>query len=325
MFHSYFRSTPSEKPINWQRRLISMELRHLRYFCAVADYGTFSEAGRQLHVSQSAISEQLADLEREIGGTLLHRSVGRTRLTPQGLLFLAEARKTLLAADRAIDVAQRSMQGQVGTLAIGFFLWGAGSFFARLIRDYRKLYPEIKLSLFEMHTPEQMEALVSGKIDVAFTRPLEPPFDRTLRAELLFQDPIVAVLPREHPLAGKPISVTALSTESFVVCEREATPALFDSILALCSSAGFSPRIVNTSATWAGVLTLVESGEGVALVPSGVRYLRTPGVAFSPLVPQTTHVGLAVGWNPKNESPIQERFLRLVRENKERIQRSNGN
>jgi DNA-binding transcriptional LysR family regulator len=302
-----------------------MELRHLRYFCAVADYGTFSEAGRQLHVSQSAISEQLADLESEIGGTLLHRSSGRTRLTPQGLLFLVEARKTLLAADRAIDVAQRSMQGQVGTLAIGFFLWGAGSFFARLIRDYRKLYPEIKLSLFEMRTPEQMDALESGKIDVGLTRPLEPPFDRTLRAELLFQDPIVAVLPREHPLAGKPISVTALATESFVVCEREATPALFDSILALCSSAGFSPHIVNTSATWAGVLTLVESGEGVALVPSGVRYLRTPGVAFSPLVPETTHVGLAIAWNPQNESPIQEGFLRLVRENKERILRSNGN
>jgi DNA-binding transcriptional LysR family regulator len=302
-----------------------VELRHLRYFCAVADYGTFSEAGRQLHVSQSAISEQLADLEREIGGTLLHRSSGRTRLTPQGLLFLAEARNTLLAADRAIDVAQRSMQGQVGTLAIGFFLWGAGSFFARLIRDYRKLYPEIKLSLFEMRTPEQMDALGSGKIDVGLTRPLEPPFDRTLRAELLFQDPVVAVLPREHPLAGKPISVTALAAESFVVCERDATPALFDSILALCSAAGFSPRIVNTSATWAGVLTLVESGEGVALVPSGVRYLRTPGVAFSPLVPHTTHVGLAIAWNPQNESPIQEGFLRLVRENKERIQRSNAN
>jgi len=301
-----------------------MELRHLRYLCAVADYGTFSEAGRQLHVSQSAISEQLADLEREIGGTLFHRASGRTRLTSQGLLFLAEARKTLLAADRAVDVAQRSMQGHVGTLAIGFFLWGAGSFFARLIRDYRKLYPEVKLSLFDMRTQEQMEALGSGKIDVGLTRPLEPPFDRTLRAELLFQDPVVVVLPHDHPLAGKPISITALAAESFVVCEREATPALFDSILTLCSSAGFSPRIVNASATWAGVLTLVESGEGVALVPSGVRYLRTPGVAFSPLVPQTTHVGLAIAWNPQNESPIQQGFLRLVRENKDRIQRSHS-
>jgi DNA-binding transcriptional LysR family regulator len=302
-----------------------MELRHLRYFCAVADHGTFTEAGRQLHVSQSAISEQLADLEREIGGTLLHRAPGGTRLTPQGQLFLAEARKTLLAANRAIDIAQRSLQGRVGTLAIGFFLWGAGGFFARLIRDYRKLYPEIKLTLHEMHTPVQMEALTSGKIDIAFTRPLEPPFDRTLRAELLFQDPVVVVLPREHRLAGKHISVSDLATESFVMCERPVTPALFDSILALCSSAGFSPNIVNTSATWAGVLTLVESGEGIALVPSGVRYLRTPGVVFCRLIPQDTYVGLTVAWNPLNEGPIQQGFLRLVRESKERIQRGNGN
>lgn len=301
-----------------------MELRHLRYFCAVADYGTFSEAGRRLHVSQSAISEQLADLEREIGGTLLHRSSGRTRLTPQGQLFLAEARKTLTAADRAVDIAQRSLHGQVGTLSIGFFLWGAGGFFARLIREYRKLHPEIKLTLFEMHTHVQMEALTSGKIDIAFARPLESPFDRTLRAELLFQDPVVAVLPRDHRLAGKHISISDLATEPFVMCERPVTPALFDSILSLCSVAGFSPHIVNTSATWAGVLTLVESGEGIALVPSGVRYLRTPGVVFCKLAPQTTHVGITVAWNPENEGPIQQGFLRLVRENKERIQRSHA-
>jgi DNA-binding transcriptional LysR family regulator len=301
-----------------------MELRHLRYFCAVADHGTFSEAGRQLHVSQSAISEQLADLEREIGGTLLHRTSGRTRLTPQGLLFLEEARKTLLAAEHAVEITQRSLQGQVGTLAIGFFLWGAGGFFARLIRDYRKLYPDIKLSLYDMRTQDQIEALLAGKIDIAFTRPLEPPFDRILQAELLFQDPVVVVLPRDHPLAGESVPVEALASEPFVMCERPATPALFDSIVAFCSSAGFSPRIVNTSATWAGVLTLVESGEGIALVPSGVRHLRTPGVVFCQLVPQTTYVGLAVAWNPRNEGPIQKGFLRLVRENKERIQRSNG-
>jgi DNA-binding transcriptional LysR family regulator len=302
-----------------------MELRHLRYFCAVADYGSFSEAGRQLHVSQSAISEQLADLEREIGGNLLHRVSGKTRLTPQGQLFLVEARKTLLAADRAVETARRSLKGQVGALAIGFFLWGAGGFFSRLIRDYRKLYPEIKLSLFEMHTPAQMDALTAGRIDVAFTRPLTPPFDRTFQSELLFQDPVVVVLPRDHPLAGTSIPVSALANEPFVVCERSVTPALYDSILALCSTAGFSPQIVNASATWAGVLTLVESGEGVALVPSGVRHLRTPGIVFCPLAPQTTHVGLAVAWNPQNESPILNGFLRLVRDNKERIQRSHGN
>ncbi|WP_158793152.1 LysR family transcriptional regulator [Granulicella sp. L60] len=302
-----------------------MELRHLRYFCAVADHGTFSEAGRQLHVSQSAISEQIADLEREIGGALLKRAAGRPRLTPQGQLFLSEARKTLLAADRAVEMTQRSLLGQVGTLAIGFFLWGTGGFFARIIREYRKLHPDIKLSLYEMHTAEQMEALISGKIDIAFTRPLESPFDRTLRAELLYRDPIVVVLPRNHPLAGSPVPIASLIAERFVLCDRKMTPILFDSIVSLCSSAGFSPQIVNTSSTWSGVLTLVESGEGVALVPSGVRHLRTPGVVICPLIPQTLHVGLSVAWNPHNEGPVQQDFLRLVRENKDRIQRTNGN
>jgi DNA-binding transcriptional LysR family regulator len=302
-----------------------MELRHLRYFCAVADYGSFSEAGRQLHVSQSAISEQIADLESEVGGALINRTSGRTRLTSHGLLFLAEARKTLMAADRAIEVTHRSLLGEVGTLSIGFFLWGAGGFFARIIRDYRKLHQGIKLSLFEMRTPEQMEALTSGKIEVAFARPLEPPFDRTLRAEPLYRDPIVVVLPRDHPLAGKPVSIDALIAERFVLSNRQMTPGLFDGIVALCSTAGFSPNIVNTAATWSSVLTLVESGEGVALVPSGVRYLRPPGVVISPLVPQNLYMGLCVAWNPENDGPVMQDFLRLVRENKDRIQRTNGN
>jgi DNA-binding transcriptional LysR family regulator len=301
-----------------------MELRHLRYLCAVAEHATFSEASRRLHISQSAISEQIADLEREVGGPLLYRNSGRTRLTPQGQLFLAEARKTLAAADRALEITQRSLLGQVGSLSIGFFLWGAGGFFARIIRDYRKLYPDIKLSLYEMRTPEQMDALTTGKIDIAFARPLEPPFDQTLRAELLYRDPVVVVLPRDHPLAGKPVSIESLATERLVLCDRQMTPALYDGIVALCSAAGFSPNIVNTAATWSSVLTLVESGEGVALVPSGVRYLRPTGVAFSPLVPQNLHMGLAVAWNPQNEDPIQQNFLRLVRDNKDRIQRAHG-
>jgi DNA-binding transcriptional LysR family regulator len=311
-----------------------MELRHLRYFCAVADSGTFSKASRDLHVSQSAISEQIADLEREIGGPLLDRTQRRARLTPQGELFLAEARKTLLASERAIDLTRRSLKGEVGTLAIGFFLWGAGGFFARLIREYRKMYPQVRLSLYEMHTWVQMDALLSGKIDVGFTRPLEQPFDRSLRAELLYRDPVVAALPIDHPLLATPsaanplasasVPISALATEPFVMCERSATPALFDAILGLCNKAGFSPHIVNTSTSWSGVLTLVESGEGIALVPSGARHLRNPGVTFATIEPETTSVGISIAWNPENEGPIQRDFLKLVLANRERIRESGG-
>ncbi|NYF78187.1 LysR family transcriptional regulator [Granulicella arctica] len=291
-----------------------MELRHLRYFCAVADHGTFSKASRELHVSQSAISEQIADLEREIGGALLDRRQHKIHLNSHGHLFLVEARKTLIAAERALDITRRSLQGQIGTLAIGFFIWGAADFFSRIIREYRKLHPNIRLSLYEMHTNVQMEALTSGKIDVGFTRPLEPPFDTTLCAELLYRDPVVVALPREHPLAGKPIRVASLATERFIMCERKVTPALFDNILALCSAAGFSPEIAHTSTTWSSVLTLVESGEGIAFVPSGTRYLATPGIVFCELELQNASVGISVAWNPRFEGPVLMDFLQLVRD-----------
>lgn len=299
-----------------------MELRHLRYFCAVAEHGTFSKASRVLHVSQSAISEQIADLEREMGGSLLDRHPRQTELTPHGRLFYPEAQKTLLAAERAADIARRSLQGQIGTLAIGFFLWGAGDFFSQIIRDYRELHPDVRLSLEEMHVPAQMEALTSGKIDVGFTRPLEPPYDRLLHAELIYRDPVVVVMPRTHPLAGAPVSINALAAERFVMCERRLTPSLFDGILSLCSSAGFSPNIVHQSSGWPSVLTLVESGEGVALVPSGVRYLATHGLVFCELEPASLHVGISIAWNSERASPIVEGFLQLVRQSKERIQKN---
>jgi len=167
--------------------------------------------------------------------------------------------------------------------------------------------------------------LLSGKIDLGFTRPLESPFDRVLRAELLYSDPVVVAMPIAHRLAGESVQISALATEPFVMCDRAVTPTLFDGILALCSKAGYSPNIVNSSSTWSGVLTLVESGEGIAMVPSGVRHIRTPGVTFATVEPETTHVGISIAWNPENMGPIQQNFLQLVLANRERIQVSGGN
>ncbi len=296
-----------------------MELRHLRYFVATADLGSISEAGRRLHVSQSTVSEQVADLEGEIGGALFDRSGGRVRLTPQGAIFLAEARKTLLAAERTVDVTRQSLAGKLGTLSIGFFLWGVGGFFPRLIREYRRLHPGVRLSLVELDTTGQMEALTTGKIDFGFTRPLLPPFDRLFESELLYEDPIVVVMPRDHPLSHGRLRMADLATERFVLCERRVTPGLFDGILGLCTGAGFSPEIVNTSATWAGVLTLVESGEGIALVPAGVRHLRTRGVLLRRLQPETVRVGVSMAWRPESQSLLHQDFLRLVRSQRGRM------
>jgi DNA-binding transcriptional LysR family regulator len=302
-----------------------MELRHLRYFTAVAEFGSFTAAARQLHVSQSSISEQILDLEKELEVPLLDRTGRKVCLTAQGRVFLEEARKTLDASLRAVERTRQSLHGEEGTLCIGFFLWGAGGFFPRIIREYRTRRPGIRLSLLEMHAPEQIAALEDGRIDVGLTRPLDPPFDRTLRSELLYNDPVVVAVRPEHPFAGRMVHVRELAQQRLVLCERRATPYLFDEFLAMCSLEGFHPQIVNTSSTWSGVLTLVEAGEGVALVPSGVRHLRTRGLSYCELAPARLSLGLAVAWNPAREGVALHDFLALLRENRKRIQHSGGN
>jgi len=302
-----------------------MELRHLRYFTAIADFGSLTAAARKLHVSQSAVSEQMFDLESEIGGLLLDRTGRTIRLTPEGHVFLEQARKTLEAADRTIDLTRKSLHGELGSLSIGFFLWGAGGFFPRIIREFRRRRPGVRLSLMEMHAAEQLAALEEGRIDVGLTRPLEPPFDRILHSELLYRDPIHVVTRPDHRLAGKPIHVRSLRDERLIVTDRKSTPLLFDGIVSLCSAEGFSPNIVNTSSTWSSILTLVEAGEGIGLVPSGVKHFRTRGFSYSPLLPATLSMGLSVVWNPANKGVALQDFLALLHENHKRIQRTNGN
>jgi DNA-binding transcriptional LysR family regulator len=281
-------------------------------------------AAKRLHISQSAISEQIQDLEDEVGGRLLDRSSRKIRLTAQGQVFLEEARKTLAAAERAVDLTRQSLQGEVGTLSIGFFLWGSGGFFPRIIREFRRRRPGIRLSLLDMHASEQLVALEEGRIDVGLTRPLEPPFDRTLSSELLYRDPIVVAVRPDHPFARRRVTITQLVNERVVLCDRRASPVLFDNFVALCAEQGFTPQIVNTSLTWSGVLTLVEAGEGVALVPSGVRHLRTRGLTFSTLEPNRLSLGLSVVWKRGNQGVALGDFLALLRENKARLQRNGG-
>ncbi len=301
-----------------------MELRHLRYFKAVAESGSFTAAARRLHVAQSSLSEQIADLEEELGGALLDRSGRQVRLTPMGAIFLEEAGKTLEAAERAIEVTRSSMRGESGTLSIGFFLWGAGGFFPRIIREYRRRHPGIRLTLLELHANEQAAALEEGRIDVGLTRPPEAAAERILRSELLFRDPVVAAMRADHPLVGRRVSVRDLARERLVLVERRANSLLFDSVLSMFAAEQLTPDIVNASSTWSGILTLVEAGEGIALVPSGVKHLRIRGLKFSRLAPETLFLGLSAVWNPRHVSPALEGFLRLLRENKTRLQRSGG-
>ena len=295
-----------------------MELRHLRYFCAVADWNGFNRAARALHTSQSSISAQIRDLEQEIGVKLLNRTQSQVTLTSAGERFLEESRKVVAAADRAVDIAQRTARGEIGSLTIGFLIWGTGAFFPGIIRGFRQLHPGVQLSV-EMLSRAQPEALLNGSIDVGFMRPLEPPYDSQLRSELLYTDPVVAVLPADHRLAGGPLRLHDLTEERFVVCDRDIAPSFFDKITSLCAQAGFSPKIVQTSNLVSSVLTLVEAGEGVTLLPSGLQHSRFSDLSFCPLIDPGGGIDLVMAWSPNREGETHKSFLDFMRSKKKFI------
>lgn len=290
-----------------------MELRHLRYFCAVASHPGFSKSARALHVSQSAISEQIANLEDEIGVALLVRGQREVRLTEQGEVFLAEAKKVLAAADHAVDMAQRSARGEIGTLKIGFFPGGTSPDVPILIKNFRGLHPGVRVSVHDLYPGQQTKALVEGVIDVGFTRPVETPLDQLLESEVLYWDPIMAVLPKGHPLARGPASLKSFARERFVLVHQESAPSLFGKVLALCSQAGFSPQIVSTGGAWAGVTMLVEAGEGIAILPGNVQHAASKNLIFCPLTDHGAAIELVMAWSKERENPVLQAFIDLVR------------
>lgn len=291
-----------------------MELRHLRYFVAVAEHGSFSAAARRLHIAQSAISEQLANLEEEIHVPLFTRTARKAILTPAGELFLEEARRVLTGADYAIDVARRAHRGELGVLRIGFFSGATGVSFPRLIRLFRKKHPGIQISLVEMTSAQQWHALVKGQIDVAFTRRLEPEFRAELKSEVIQQDPILAVLPKNHPAASTgSVDLRDLANEPFVLSSRETSPAVFDRVIELCSEAGFSPRIASISTVWSSVVLMVQAGEGIALLPLNRQQVRNRDLTFSPLKAKNASVEFVMAWSPQHDNPLNRSFRELAK------------
>lgn len=291
-----------------------MELRHLHYFKAVAECGGFGKAARLLNVSQSAVSEQVRDLEAEIAVPLIDRSNRNIRLTPHGEVFLTRVKEVLQLADGAVTAARRSFKGEEGTLSIGFFVGGIGPSFTKLIRAFRQKYKDITVSLVEMTPVAQHDALVAGAIDIAFTRVLPGSLKTELRSEIFYTERFSLVLPKGHPLADREsISVKELRAERFILNDRQNSPAVFDKVIALCDEAGFSPNIVATASVSSGVIALVESGEGIALLPKGSQVLGSDEVVFIPIQDAAASVDLVVAWSSRHERKIHQSFLTLAR------------
>lgn len=287
-----------------------MELRHLRYFLAVAEEAHFGRAARRLKIAQPPLSRQVQALERELGFELFDRSMRRVQLTPAGAVLKERATKVLAEVEAAVEAAKRAHVGDTGRLAVGYLSSLAYTGITTVLRAYRERFPEVQLALRELGPQDQVAALKSRAIDVGFTRgPLEEP---TLAWETVRREEIIVALPEGHRLSGRSrLRLAELAREPFVLFPRERGPAYFDQLTGLCRTAGFSP-IVAQEAPHLDVLSMVSAGFGVALVPASVRYVPREGLVTRSLA-EAPRTELVVAWRGDDKSPTLAEFLGTVR------------
>jgi DNA-binding transcriptional LysR family regulator len=286
-----------------------MELRHLRYFVAVAEECHFGRAADRLHIAQPPLSQQIKQLEDQLGVRLLTRSTRKVELTAAGELYLGRARTILAAVDRAELEAKQVAAGQLGHLAIGFTGSATYELLPSLARVLREDFPGIELELKgEMLTPNQIAALLDRTLDLGLLRP--PVRSPDIDVRVLRREPLIAALPAHHPLAGRSqVKLAALSDEPFICYPSRHRSVVYEAVFDACRHAGFTPRSVVEVAETSTMVAFVAAGLGVALVPASVQHLRITGATYLPLSGTTEEVELAVATRRDDRSPHLARVL----------------
>ena len=290
-----------------------MELRHLRYFVAVAEELNFTRAAARLHTSQPSLSQQIRQLESAIGISLLDRSRHHVALTDGGRIFLREIRDILGRIDHAGRLAKQAADGRAGELAVGTFPAADVRILPALRAAVATQLPDLRLLLHSKYAVEPAMGLQSGSLDVAFMRgPLN--IDGLESIELQ-RESIVAVLPAHHPLARrKQIPVALLHDLPCITIDRSLAPVLHDAIALLYRQAHIRMHAVSRADNVLGHLQLVQEGLGFALLPESVGPLLPPGVVVKPLAGNPVPmVSIVIAWKSGNTSPLVRAFVDLAR------------
>jgi DNA-binding transcriptional LysR family regulator len=258
-----------------------LELRHLRYFVAVAREGHITRAAEKLHMQQPPLSQQIKALEREIDATLFVRHARGVSLTDAGRSFLPDAEAVLVAVDRAAAQARRTARGETGCIAVGFTTSAPfHPLVARAIREFRQARPDVSFVLEESSSGDLLGSLREERLDIAFIR------SGTVDAEglaihALLQEEMAAALPSHHKLTRRPhLALKDLAAENFILYRRPDGRGLYDVIIAACAQAGFSPHVGQEAPRIVSTLNLVAAGLGITIVPASLSRLPLEGVTY---------------------------------------------
>lgn len=290
-----------------------MELRHLRYFQAVAEELNYSRAARRLRVAQPALSRAVKEIEAELGAPVFERTRHYVRLTPAGAVLLREAALLLDRWEEALQRVRRTATGEEGELRLGYIGPPTQPFLGRLLAEYRQRYPRVSIHL-EERTPERVwEMVAKGRLSVALTRPVVAYEALGLRTILLRKERLGVVVRPDHPLAErKSLPWTALERLPLIVLARREGMSLHDAVLAGCRQAGFTPRFAYAPSLIGTVLSYAEAGAGVGVVPDSV-VSKDSFLKFIPLTPVHS-VPLVLVWQEDDDPPPVQRFRELLSE-----------
>ncbi|MGK5678461.1 LysR family transcriptional regulator [Actinoplanes sp. URMC 104] len=285
---------------------MAVELRHLRYFVAVAEQESFGRAAQRLHLAQQSLSQQIAALERLVGVRLFDRDSRGTRLTPAGSAFLPLARDVLARLETAISAVRRV----AGTLDLAFLESTANYMLPPVVRAVRERFPDARLTTHDVAIAELVAGLREGRYDAAFTRPPQVP---DLATRVLVTEPVCIAVAEEHPLAGRAsVRLAELADESWVLTPRDSWPPWHEKYDRDFAAAGFTPRVVQRAAGVPNLLGLVAAGVGVTWLARSARSIRRGGVVFVPLEGEVAET--VVAWLPGRENPLLGDLLELAGE-----------
>ena len=290
-----------------------MELRHLRYFVAVAENLNFRKASRLLHVSQPSLSVQIRQLEDEVGVPLFQRSMRRVEITRAGEVFLITAREVLSMLERSSSAARQAHQGEAGTIRIGFVPTASFAILPRLLEEIRKQLPLVLVELKEWPEAAQIRELQSGALDIGIGH-LEELSDR-LESMLLLRERFVLVLPKTHPAARKKtVNFKDLRDDLLLIPRRDLFPTVHQMIVGTFVAGGVTPNRTQVVEHVQTAMALAAANAGFALVPESANRLSPRGVIFRPLnavVPKFETVAL---WLRGSTDPLVMRVLEILRQ-----------
>jgi DNA-binding transcriptional LysR family regulator len=291
---------------------MDIELRHLRYFVAVAEELHFGRAAKRLHLAQPPLSQQIRRLEEILGYPLFIRSSRQVKLSSAGEMFLDRARSTLRKVAEDIEVARSAGRGEMGFLTVGFIGSGMLTALPAMLGEYRRRHPRLNLQLRESYTAGVVQALLEGTVDVGFLRDAGP--TAGLEVSPLFSEPFVALLPRNHRLASRQaFSAAELRDEPFVFFSPTVGSRAHQKTVAVCEEHGFRPQVVQEAPQWMTILRLVGAGLGVTIAPACVERISAPDVVCRKLRKASVKSDIELAYRTGDERSIVQAFCTMAR------------